>query len=155
MNDSNSLLNDPMILRELIMDHYKYPHNHGLKKADEYCACHMAADSCIDDITVEAKIKDGKIDDVRFDGVACTISTASTSMMTDLLRGKTIEEAREIIQNYFLMVDGKEYDSSLLDEAVAMKNVYKQANRINCATIGWKAMKKLIAESEEKDGKQE
>lgn len=148
MENDKSLLTDPEVLRELILDHYQYPHNHSLKKDPSYRSVHMASDSCIDDITVQSEIKDGSIDDIRFDGVACTISTASTSMMTDLLKGKTIPEAKKIIDNYMAMVDGKEYDADLLDEAVAMKNVYRQANRIKCATIGWKAMKKMIDESE-------
>ena len=148
---SDDLLKDPAVLRELIMDHYQYPHNHGLVENNEnYKSVHMASDSCIDDITVQSKIKDGKIEDIRFDGYACTISTASTSMMTDLLKGKTVEEARKIMTNYFAMVDHKEYDPDILDEAVAMQNVYKQANRIKCATIGWKAMEEMIDESEEK-----
>lgn len=146
-NDSN-LLNDPMVLRELIMDHYQYPHNHQLTREEGYHSVHMASDSCIDDITVQSRIKDGKIEDIRFDGTACTISTASTSMMTDLLKGKTVEEANKIIANYFAMIDHEDYDPELLDEAVAMQNVYKQANRIKCATIGWKAIKEMIDESE-------
>lgn len=144
---ADSLLNDPMVLRELIMDHYQYPHNHELTDDASYASVHMASDSCIDDITVQSKIVDGIIEDIRFDGVACTISTASTSMMTDLLKGKKIDEANEIIDNYFNMIDAKEYDPDVLEEAVAMKNVYKQANRIKCATIGWKAIREMIDES--------
>lgn len=150
MENEKSLLTDPDVLRELILDHYQYPHNHSLKNDSSYRSVHMASDSCIDDITVQSDIEDGKIKDIRFDGVACTISTASTSMMTDLLKGKTIEEAKKIIDNYMAMVDGKEYDADMLDEAVAMKNVYKQANRIKCATIGWKAIREMIDESEGK-----
>lgn len=141
---SQNLLSDPDILRELIMDHYKYPHHHSLTEENGYLQKHMASESCIDDITVQTKINDGVIEDVRFDGVACTISTASTSMMTDLLIGKTVEEARAIIHEYFMMIDGKEYDAELLQEAVAMQNVYKQANRIKCATIGWNAIQSLL-----------
>ena len=141
---SQNLLSDPDILRELIMDHYKYPHHHSLTEENGYLQKHMASESCIDDITVQAKINDGVIEDVRFDGVACTISTASTSMMTDLLIGKTVEEARAIIHEYFMMIDGKEYDAEVLQEAVAMQNVYKQANRIKCATIGWNAIQSLL-----------
>ena len=144
------MLNDPMILRELIMDHYQFPHNHGLLKDEQgYTGKHMASDSCIDDITVQAKISDGRIEDIRFDGVACTISTASTSMMTDLLKGKTIAEAKKIIAEYFAMIDAKPYDPKTLEESVAMKNVHKQANRIKCATIGWKAIKEILEEKEE------
>lgn len=142
---------DPMLMRQIIMDHYDYPRNKELTKDNGYMSRHMASDSCIDDITVQTKISDGKIDDIRFDGVACTISTASTSMMTDLLKGKTVEEAEAIIHQYFNMIDAKEYDPDVLEEAVALKNVYKQANRIKCATIGWKAIDQMIHESEEKE----
>lgn len=147
----SSLLDDPMVLRSIIMDHYEYPRNHELNKEDEdYHTKHMASESCIDDIYVQGKIKDGKIEDIRFDGVACTISTSSTSIMSELLQGKTTEEARKIIDNYYKMIDGKEYDSELLQEAVAFHNVGRQANRIKCATIGWKAIEELIDESEAK-----
>ena len=61
------------------------------------------------------------------------------------------EVAEDIINNYFNMIDAREYDPDVLEEAVAFKNVYKQANRIKCATIGWKAMKQMIEESEGSD----
>ena len=140
----SDMLKDPTILRELIMDHYQYPRNHGLVDDSSYASCHMASDSCIGDITVQSKIVDGVIKDIRFDGVACTICTASTSMMSELLKGKTIDEAKKIMNNYFNMMEEKPYDEDMLEEAIAMCNVHKQANRIKCATIGWKAMKKMM-----------
>lgn len=149
----SDLLKDPMILRQIIMDHYEYPRNHELTKNPEYHEKHMASDSCIDDIYVQSKIKDGVVEDIRFDGEACTISTASTSIMSELLQGKTLAEAKKIIENYFNMIDNKPYDEDLLEEAVAFFNVGKQANRIKCATIGWKAMKQMIEESEDENGK--
>ena len=145
---------DPMLMRQIIMDHYDYPRNKELTDNKGYMSRHMASDSCIDDITVQTKISDGKIDDIRFDGVACTISTASTSIMSELLKGKTTEEAKEIMDNYFKMIDQKEYDEDVLDEAIAFQNVGKQANRINCATIGWKAMREMIKESEDEKDEQ-
>ena len=153
------LMDDPMILRSIIMDHYEYPRNHELTEKEDYKKKHMASESCIDDIYVQAKIEDGIVEDIRFDGVACTISTASTSIMSELLKGKTTQEAKHIIENYyhiiqphnpFCTIDQKEYDEELLEEAVAFHNVGKQANRIKCATIGWKAMEELLLESEEK-----
>ena len=135
----SSLLEDPMVLREIIMDHYQYPHNHKLTDDEGYHQVHMASESCIDDITVQSKINPaGSIEDVRFDGVACTISTSSTSIMT----------AKAIINEYFAMIEEQPYDPEQLQEAVAFKNVSKQANRIKCATIGWKAMKEMIEEWE-------
>ena len=117
----NDLMQDPMILRQIIMDHYEYPRNHELTHDEAYMSRHMASDSCIDDIYVEAKIKDHVIEDIRFDGVACTIATASTSIMSELLKGKTIDEANKIIENYHAMIDGKEYDEDLLEEAVCKR----------------------------------
>ncbi len=146
----NDLLNNPMILRQIIMDHYEYPHNHKLSDDPAYGSVHMASESCIDDITVQALIQEGKVADVRFDGVACTISTASTSIMTELLIGKTLDEAKVIIDNYNKMINMEEFDHGMLEEAVAFHNVGKQANRIKCATIGWKAIFQLIEESEAK-----
>ena len=137
-------MNDPMVLRQILMDHYEYPRNHKLSNDPAYMKRHMASDSCIDDIVVESKINNGIIEDIRFDGVACTIATASTSMMSELLSGKTI------IENYHNMIDQKEYDEELLQEAVALHTVGKQANRIKCATIGWKAIEEMIHESEAK-----
>ena len=84
----SDLMKDPMILRSIIMDHYEYPRNHELTKEDGYVQKHMASESCIDDIYVQSRIRDGVVEDVRFDGVACTISTASTSIMSELLKGK-------------------------------------------------------------------
>ena len=149
MSDT-SLLDNPDILRSMIMDHYQYPRNHVLVENDpKYNSKHMASDSCIDDITVQSDIENGVIKDIRFNGVACTISTASTSVMTELLKGKTVVEAKKIIENYFAMVDGKEYDPELLEEAIAFKNTHKQANRIKCATLGWTGFLKLLEGSEE------
>ena len=93
--------------------------------------------------------------DIRFDGEACTISTASTSIMSELVKGKRVDEASKIMDNYFAMVDQKEYDEDLLEEAVAFANVGRQANRINCATIGWRALREILDESEGKTDEQE
>ncbi len=145
---------DPSYYRDIIMDNYSYPHNKGLKENDGYEQRHMASDSCIDDITVQAKFKDGKIEDVRFDGHACTISTASTSILTDLMDGKTITEAKDIIDNYYHMLHGENFDPDALNEAIVFEGVSKQPNRIGCATIGWRAVEEMIEEQEKnaKDG---
>ena len=66
-----------------------------------------------------------------------------------------MDEARKIMDNYFAMVDQKEYDEDLLEEAVAFANVGRQANRINCATIGWRALREILDESEGKTDEQE
>ncbi len=140
---------DQQLMRDIIMDHYEYPRNHSLVENSNYISKHMDSDSCIDDITVQVDVEKDVIQDIRFDGVACTISTASTSIMTELVLGKTLEDAREIVKNYFAMINEEDYDEELLEEAIAFQNVGKQANRINCATIGWKALREILDESEE------
>ena len=140
-----------MILRSIIMDHYEYPRNHELTEKEDYKKKHMASESCIDDIYVQAKIEDGIVEDIRFDGEACAICTSSTSIMTELLIGKTIDEARLIIENYMNMIFEKDYDSEILEEAIAFYNTHKQANRIKCATLGWKGITQLIDESEKEE----
>ena len=145
-------LDNPLILREIIMDHYQNPRNHGIVDEEGYKKVNMNSETCIDNIDVEVKMNNDIIEDIRFDGEACAISTASTSIMTELVKGKSVEEAKAIHQQYMNMIFEKDYDEDLLEEAIAFKNTHKQANRIKCATIGWKAMEEMIAESESKNG---
>ena len=138
------IFDDPMMIRQVILDHYQYPRNKGLTNDFRYGKVRMNSDSCVDDINVEMLVEDGVIKDIKFDGIACTISTASTSIMSELLKNKTVEEATNIINNYMNMIDEKEYDEDLLEEAGAFKNTYKQANRIKCATLSWNGLKDII-----------
>ncbi len=145
------MLKDPMFIRQLIMDHYEYPRNHKLFEDGKYLEKHMDSESCIDDIKVQLKIEDDIIVGVAFDGIACTISTASTSIMSELLMNKTLEEAELIISEYNKMLREEEFNEDILESAVIFKNVSRQANRIMCATIGWDAAQILITESRHKD----
>lgn len=144
----SDMLQDPMVLRQIIMDHYEYPRNHQLVEDQNYHSKHMASESCIDDITVQVLFDGETIKDIRFDGVACTIATASTSIMTELLKNKTKKEGKKIIDEYFKMIDQQSFDDNVLEEAIAFRSVGQQPNRIKCATIGWNAIAELITESE-------
>ena len=137
-------MTDDFLKREILLDHYTNPHNKGLVDDERYHLIHNASDSCIDDIKVQMLVEDGIIKDVRFDGVGCTICFASTSIMSELIKGKTLTEAKSIIGEYMNMIEEKPYDSDVLEEANAFDTLYKQANRIKCGTIGIKAMKELI-----------
>lgn len=137
------------IKRAILLDHYQNPHNKGLVDDDSYLKLHNASESCIDDITVQIKVEDNIIKDVRFDGVGCTICFASTSIISELIKGKTREEGLHIINEYYNMIDEKEYDEDLLEEANAFDTLSKQANRIKCGTIGIHAMEDLIKKSYE------
>ena len=129
-------LDDPQLLREIIMDHYDHPRNRGLVEDETYKKVNMNSDTCIDDLDIQVKFDGDKIADVRYDGEACAICTSSTSIMSELVIGKTKEEAKRIIENYMNMIYERDYDEDLLEEAIAFKNTHKQANRIKCATLG-------------------
>ena len=141
---------DENFKRAIIMEHYTKPKNRGLVNNDKYLEVHNASESCIDDLKIQMLIEDNIIKDICFDGVACTISTASTSIISDLIKGKTREEALRIIENYYAMLNEEAYDEELLEEANAFETLYKQANRIKCGLIGINAMKEIIDKSYEK-----
>lgn len=138
---------DDTLLRQIIMDHYENPRNHKLTDDDSYVSVNMDLDTCVDNIDLQAKISNNTIEDIRFDGEACAISTASTSIMSELLIGKTIDEAKIIIDNFNNMIYEKEYDADIIEEAIAFMNTHKQANRIKCATLGWMGIEKIIDET--------
>ena len=104
----------------------------------------MDSESCIDNIKIFIKEKDGVIEDACFDGVACAISTASTDILCDMVVGKTIDQANYIIEQYENMIYEKEYDDSVLEELIAFMNTHKQASRIKCATIGFTGVSSII-----------
>ncbi|MBR1581468.1 MAG: SUF system NifU family Fe-S cluster assembly protein [Bacilli bacterium] len=144
---------NPLLMREIIMDHYNDPINKKVpENVSEYKQIRMDSTSCIDDITIYVKEKNNVVEDCKFDGVACTICTSSTDIMCDLVKGKTKDEIEEIAHNYFNMIYEKEYDEDLIEEAVVFKNTYKQASRIKCATLGWNGLKAILfgEENEEK-----
>ena len=137
-------LNDPMIKREIIMDHYENPRNKGLVDDPRYIKVNMNSESCIDDIDIQILVIDNIIKDFRFDGVGCTIATSSTSILSELVIGNSVEHAYEIIKQYQDMIKEFPYDEEMLQEAVVFKDVSKQANRIKCATIGYNGLLELL-----------
>lgn len=130
--------------RSIILEHYQNPKNKGLIDDETYIKINMNNDSCIDEVNLMVKLENEKIKDIRFDGEACAICTSSTSVMIDTLIGKTIEEAKEIIKNFYNMIDEKEYKEEILDQANAYSDIYKQPNRKKCALLGWWGIEKTL-----------
>lgn len=136
---------DPMMMREIIMDHYANPRHFGVPaKPEEYEKVHADSDNCIDDFDLYLKYENGKVTDAMFNGVACTISKASTDILCDLLIGKEKEKAFYIIDQFLAMIAEKPFDQEALDEALAFKNTGRQAGRIHCATMGWTAVAEML-----------
>lgn len=135
------------LYRTVIMDNYKNPKNKGLKQTDDYHFVHLNNPSCGDEMNVEVKIEDGIIKDVRQDGHGCSISMSSASVMSDVLIGKTVEEARKIILDFYGIVTGTDpEDEEALGEAIAYMGVRQFPARVKCATLAWKAIERAIDE---------
>ena len=104
--------------------------------------------SCGDDITVEAKIEDNIIKDLAYSGHGCSISQASASMMTDLLTGKTVEEALLIIEVFLGMIKREindiEYLEDVLDEASILQGISNLPARVKCAVLAWHTLKQAV-----------
>lgn len=137
-----TLSNDMM--RSIILDHYSNPINKHDAPDASYEKVHMHSDNCIDDLDIYLKVENDIITDACFNGVACAISTASTDIMCELLRGKNTKEGKYIIEQYHHMIHEEEFDDSVLEEALAFINTSKQAARIRCATIGWNAADEIL-----------
>jgi nitrogen fixation NifU-like protein len=135
---------DSEIKRQIMLENYTNPVGKGLIDDDSYITIRANNESCIDDINLQIKVNSGIIEDIRFDGEACAISTSATSIMIKLLKGKKIEEAKNIINNYESMINEKEYNEEILEEANAYDEIYKQPNRIKCALLPWRAIKEII-----------
>ena len=130
------------LYQEVILDHYKRPENKGLSASFDTQVHHINP-SCGDEITVNLSLRDQVID-ISWDGVGCSISMASASMMSGLLNGKTLEEASPILDAFLSLMQSKGSqmgDEAVLEDAVAFAGVSKYPLRIKCALLGWMAFK--------------
>ena len=123
---------------------WKYHHLYD----NSYIKINMNNESCIDEINLMVKLENNKIIDIKFDGEACAICTSSTSIMIDTLIGKTLEEATNIFNNFNNMLDEKEYDSNILEQANVYDDIYKQPNRKKCALLPWWGIEKVLNKEE-------
>ncbi len=131
------------LYQEVILDHYRSPHHKGLS-ADKDIQVHHNNPSCGDEVTLNLSMKAGVVTDLTWDGVGCSISMASTSVMSDLLVGKGYKDAMNILDNFVELMQSKGQsvgDESILEDAVAFAGVSKFPARIKCALLGWMAFK--------------
>lgn len=133
---------DQNLKRSIMLEHYQNPKNKGLIEDETYLKINMNNESCIDEINLMVKLDGDTIKDIRFDGEACAICTSATSVMIDTLIGKDIKTAEKIIENYYNMIEEKEYDKELLQQAVIYNDIAKQPNRKKCALLPWWGIEK-------------
>ena len=140
MDDLNSVYND------IIMEHSMNSYNK--KKLENADMSEMGHNpNCGDEITVQIKMNGNIIEDMAFLGHGCAISQASTSIMIDTLKGKTVEEAKEIIKTFISMIKREEVDEKnleKLEDALALKNVSNMPARVKCALLAWHTLEDMI-----------
>ena len=122
------------LYRSVIMDHYKTPRNKGVIDGDA--------------IRLTLDVQDEIVQDAKFDGEGCSISLASASMMTEAIKGKSIQHALEMSEEFSKMMLGEDYDISEEDGDIeALSGVSQFPARIKCATLTWKALEKGVKET--------
>ena len=134
------------IYNELIMEHSMNSYNK--KKLDKCDFCEKGHNpNCGDEITLELKLNGNVIEDMAFLGHGCAISQASTSIMIDTLKGKTIEEAKDIVKTFIEMIKRETTDEEelkKLGDAIAFKNVSNMPARVKCALLAWHTIEDIL-----------
>ncbi len=134
------------LYRSVIMDHYKHPRNKG-ELDNGTITIDMNNPTCGDEIRLMLDVKDNIVDDVRFEGHGCSISMASASMMTEAVKGQTVDRALEMGNEFSKMMLGEDYTiTDDMGDIEALSGVSQFPARIKCATLSWKAFEKGFKE---------
>ena len=138
--------------QQIILDHYKNPTNrHEL--ADFDAEVHHVNPTCGDEVTLRVKLADGTISELGWIGEGCSISQASTSVMSELVVGEPIADALELGEKFLQLMQSQgqsplsEADVDALEDAIAFEGVSKYPARVKCALLGWMAMKSAVAQA--------
>ncbi|NLY86112.1 MAG: SUF system NifU family Fe-S cluster assembly protein [Tissierellia bacterium] len=135
------------IYTQLIMEHNKSGHNkRPLDNPDIIERGHNP--SCGDDITLQLKIAEDIIEDASYTGVGCAISQASTSMMIDLIKSKSIDEALNLVQTFIGMIKKEiidEEELEKLEDSIVLRNISNMPARVKCAVLAWHTLKEAIS----------
>ncbi|WP_051265115.1 Fe-S cluster assembly sulfur transfer protein SufU [Nakamurella lactea] len=136
------------LYQEIILDHYRAPHHRGLREPFQ-AQVHHVNPVCGDEVTLRVRLADASdagsvVRDVSYDSLGCSISQAATSVMTDLVIGRTLPEAFAVLDEFTEMVTSRgtiEGDEEALGDGVAFAGVAKYPARVKCALLGWMAFK--------------
>ncbi len=136
------------LYQEIILDHYRNPHHAGLREPFG-AQVHHVNPTCGDEVTLRVQLADDaengyRVTDVSYDAEGCSISQASASVMTDLVIGKTLDEALSTHEAFLELMQGKgqvEPDEDVLEDGIAFAGVAKFPARVKCALLSWMAFK--------------
>jgi nitrogen fixation NifU-like protein len=133
--------------QEIILDHYRRPHGRGLREPYD-AEVHHVNPTCGDEVTLRVRLSDGVVAEVSHEGQGCSISQASTSVMVDLVSGRTLTEALAVGEEFLRLMQGKGAyapDEDVLEDAVAFSGVAQYPARVKCALLGWMAFRDAAA----------
>jgi nitrogen fixation protein NifU and related proteins len=138
------------LYQEIILDHYKNPHGRGLR--DPFDAESFQVNpTCGDEVTLRVRLDGSTVADVSYEGQGCSISQASTSVLTDLVVGRSVGEAFKTLDAFTELMQGRgqvEPNEDILEDAVAFAGVSKYPARVKCALLGWMAFKDAVSRAE-------
>jgi nitrogen fixation NifU-like protein len=146
------------LYQEIILDHYRAKHHSGLR--DPYSAeVHHLNPLCGDEVTLRVHLEGDTVHDVSYEGLGCSISQASTSVMTDLVIGRDVAQGLDLHAEFLTMMQGKgevEPDEDRLEDGIAFAGVARFPARVKCALLGWSAFKDAVlrAQGSEQRGEQ-
>ena len=135
--------------QEIILDHYRAPHHKGLRDPFDI-EVHHVNPTCGDEVTLRVAVVDGVVMDVSYDGQGCSISQASTSVMTDLVIGLEVDEALVKHEAFLALMQSRgsiEPDEDVLEDGIAFAGVSRYPARVKCALLGWMAWKDATAQA--------
>ena len=133
------------LYKQVILDHSKHPRNNG--DIENSYKLEMLNPSCGDKITVSVKLVDDIIDDIKFSGIGCSISMVSASMLTEELKGLSVQKANEKIHDFLNMIMGTEFNEENLEDSIALQNISQLPARVKCATLAWKITEKILEDN--------
>ncbi|GIO95510.1 iron-sulfur cluster assembly scaffold protein NifU [Paenibacillus lautus] len=131
------------LYRRVIMDHYKNPRNRG-KFEDDAVTIDLNNPTCGDRISLQLKVENGVVADAKYTGEGCSISMSSASMMTDAVKGRTLDEAISLADRFSSLMKGEAVDFDEYEDIEALSGVNKFPARIKCATLAWNALRRGI-----------
>ncbi|HEU0199159.1 MAG TPA: SUF system NifU family Fe-S cluster assembly protein [Burkholderiaceae bacterium] len=131
------------LYQEVVFDHNRRPRNFG-KLADANRHAEGFNPLCGDRLTLQVKLADGVIEDVRFEGSGCAISTASASLMTEALKGKTVEQVEQLFEGFHALLTGGGGDKVPLGKLVVLAGVREFPVRVKCATLAWHTLRAAL-----------
>lgn len=132
------------LYRRVIMDHYKNPRNRG-QFEDDSVHVDLNNPTCGDRITLQLKLQDGVVEAAKFLGEGCSISMASASMMTEAIKGKSLDEALQMADQFSALMQGEPAEFEY-EDIEALSGVSKFPARIKCATLAWNALRKGVVQ---------